>query len=100
MGRDAYLFYFPELNPLRGEHMLLESALWQALRRGELRLYYQPVVTLATGRVASVEAQDAGPLAGLRRGHEALHRIQNTFARLESNWRPASMTGASSARAA
>ncbi|CAN5556162.1 hypothetical protein BH24GEM3_BH24GEM3_19820 [soil metagenome] len=23
-------------------------------------------------------------------GHEALHRIQNTFARLESNWRPAS----------
>lgn len=56
MGRDAYLFYFPELNPLRGEHMLLESALWQALRRGELRLFYQPVVTLATGRVASVEA--------------------------------------------
>ena len=56
MGRDAYLFYFPELNPVRGEHMLLESALWQALRRGELRLYYQPCVSLADGRVTNVEA--------------------------------------------
>jgi diguanylate cyclase (GGDEF)-like protein len=56
MGRDAYLFYFPELNPVRGEHMLLESALWQALRRGELRLYYQPCVSLSTGRVSNVEA--------------------------------------------
>ena len=56
MGRDAYLFYFPELNPVRGEHMLLESALWQALRRGELRLHYQPVISLGSGRVSSVEA--------------------------------------------
>ena len=56
MGRDAYLFYFPELNPVRGEHMLLESALWQALRRDELRLHYQPCVDLATGRVTNVEA--------------------------------------------
>ena len=56
MGRDAYLFYFPELNPVRGEHMLLESALWQALRRGELRLYYQPCISLSSGRVSSVEA--------------------------------------------
>ena len=56
MGRDAYLFYFPELNPVRGEHMLLESALWQALRRGELRLFYQPVMSLTSGRVSSVEA--------------------------------------------
>ena len=36
--------------------MLLESALWQALRRGELKLHYQPSVSLATGRVSSVEA--------------------------------------------
>ncbi len=56
MGRDAYLFYFPELNPVRGDHMLLESALWQALRRGELRLHYQPCVSLADGRVSNVEA--------------------------------------------
>jgi diguanylate cyclase (GGDEF)-like protein len=56
MGRDAYLFYFPELNPVRGEHMLLESALRQALRRDELRLHYQPCVDLATGRVTNVEA--------------------------------------------
>jgi diguanylate cyclase (GGDEF)-like protein len=56
MGRDAYLFYFPELNPVRGEHMLLESALWQALRRGEMRLHYQPCMSLGTGRVSSVEA--------------------------------------------
>ena len=56
MGRDAYLFYFPELNPVRGEHMLLESALWQALRRDELRLFYQPCVSLVSGKVSNVEA--------------------------------------------
>jgi diguanylate cyclase (GGDEF)-like protein len=56
MGRDAYLFHFPELNPVRSEHMLLESALWQALRRDELRLYYQPCISIITGRVTSVEA--------------------------------------------
>lgn len=56
MGRDAYLFHFPELNPVRGEHMLLESALWQALRRDELRLHYQPCIELSTGMVTNVEA--------------------------------------------
>jgi diguanylate cyclase (GGDEF)-like protein len=56
MGRDAYLFYFPELNPVRGEHMLLESALRQALKRDEFRLFYQPCISLATGRVTNVEA--------------------------------------------
>jgi len=56
MGRDAYLFYFPELNPVRGEHMLLESALWQALRRDELRLFFQPCVSLVSGKVSNVEA--------------------------------------------
>jgi diguanylate cyclase (GGDEF)-like protein len=56
MGRDAYIFYFPELNPAGGENVLLDSALSQALKRSELRLYYQPCVSLSTGRVTSVEA--------------------------------------------
>ena len=56
MGRDAYIFHFPELNPARGENILLESALLQALERNELRLYYQPCVSLSDGRVTSVEA--------------------------------------------
>ena len=38
--------------------------------------------------VASIPASNIE--IGGEGGHEALHRIQNTFARLESNWRPAS----------
>jgi diguanylate cyclase (GGDEF)-like protein len=56
MGRDAYIFYFPELNPAAGRNVLLGSALSQALERDELRLYYQPCVSLRTGCVTSVEA--------------------------------------------
>jgi predicted AAA+ superfamily ATPase len=38
--------------------------------------------------VASIPASNIE--IGGEGGHEALHRIQNTFARVESNWRPAS----------
>jgi diguanylate cyclase (GGDEF)-like protein/PAS domain S-box-containing protein len=34
----------------------VETALRQALRRGELRVHYQPIIDVATGRVARVEA--------------------------------------------
>ena len=56
MGRDAYIFYFPELDPAGGRNVVLGSALSQALERDELRLYYQPCVSLLTGRVTGVEA--------------------------------------------
>jgi len=35
---------------------MLEAALRKALRNGELELYYQPQVDLATGRMVSAEA--------------------------------------------
>ena len=56
MGRDAHLFYFPELDPARGENILLDSALLQALSNNQLKLHYQPCVSLSTRRVTSVEA--------------------------------------------
>ncbi len=56
MGRDGHLFYFPELDPARGENILLKSALLQALTHGELKLHYQPIVSLSTRHVTSVEA--------------------------------------------
>jgi EAL domain-containing protein (putative c-di-GMP-specific phosphodiesterase class I) len=34
----------------------LENDLWRAVERGELRLHYQPIVELATGRIAGFEA--------------------------------------------
>jgi diguanylate cyclase (GGDEF)-like protein len=34
----------------------LESALWQALERQDFRVYYQPIVSLETGRIIGAEA--------------------------------------------
>jgi EAL domain-containing protein (putative c-di-GMP-specific phosphodiesterase class I) len=38
------------------ERLQLEGDLWQALARGELRVYYQPIVQLADGRITGIEA--------------------------------------------
>ncbi|MGZ8267422.1 MAG: putative bifunctional diguanylate cyclase/phosphodiesterase [Burkholderiales bacterium] len=56
MSRNAYLYFFPDLHPVPADQTLLESALCVALQRDELRLYYQPCIALATGRVTLVEA--------------------------------------------
>ncbi len=55
-GRGTYCFFSQELNAkalARGE---LETGLSNALQRDELVLYYQPIVSIATGEVTSFEA--------------------------------------------
>ncbi|MBO3276186.1 putative bifunctional diguanylate cyclase/phosphodiesterase [Pseudomonas schmalbachii] len=55
-GRNAYAFYTPELTARAHSHVQVEAALRQALERDELRVFFQPVHEIASGRVVGAEA--------------------------------------------
>jgi diguanylate cyclase (GGDEF)-like protein len=53
---ERALRHRPEMNAALAERLAMEHRLRGALERNEFVLFYQPKVTIATGRVASVEA--------------------------------------------
>jgi diguanylate cyclase (GGDEF)-like protein len=55
-GRNAYLIYSPEMNHVNIERMGIETQLRMAQESGELILFYQPQIHLATGKLSGVEA--------------------------------------------
>jgi diguanylate cyclase (GGDEF)-like protein/PAS domain S-box-containing protein len=55
-GRNNYQFYRSSLNSSANERQVIESGLRHALDRGELELYYQPIVSVASGAIAGAEA--------------------------------------------
>jgi diguanylate cyclase (GGDEF)-like protein len=55
-GRGTYRFYTPELNQAISERLELENSLRHALEREEFRVYYQPRVEVASGRIIGAEA--------------------------------------------
>ncbi len=55
-GRNSFHFYTGEMNAHALRWMSLEIHLRHAVERQELRLYYQPQVSLADGRVSGMEA--------------------------------------------
>ena len=55
-GRNNFQFYARELTARSGERMQLETALRHARANGELALYYQPQIELASGRMTGAEA--------------------------------------------
>jgi len=55
-GRNNFQFFDARMNEAAVERLNIEHALHQALERDEFLLHYQPVIDLATGRVACVEA--------------------------------------------
>ena len=52
----ALLFYSEEMNQRAKEHLRIESELRLALANDELLLYYQPKVSLRSGRIVGAEA--------------------------------------------
>jgi diguanylate cyclase (GGDEF)-like protein/PAS domain S-box-containing protein len=56
MGKNTFQVYTHELNLRMMERMKLENYLRKAAAGDEFKLYYQPQIELATGRVSSVEA--------------------------------------------
>ena len=55
-GRSTYHFYTPELNQAISERLELENNLRHALERDELRVFYQPRIEVASGRIVGAEA--------------------------------------------
>jgi EAL domain-containing protein (putative c-di-GMP-specific phosphodiesterase class I) len=64
------------------EQLALESALRHAVSGGQLRLHYQPIVEMATGRVTAVEAmlRWQHPTLGLLRPQHFLELAETTGA--------------------
>jgi diguanylate cyclase (GGDEF)-like protein len=56
LGRNNYQYYSPSMNIHTLERLEFESDLRHALERGELVLYYQPKVNIASGRITGTEA--------------------------------------------
>jgi diguanylate cyclase (GGDEF)-like protein/PAS domain S-box-containing protein len=54
--KGGYAIFDAQLNAAAMERLELETELRQALNRQELRVYYQPVVSLDDGRICDVEA--------------------------------------------
>jgi len=55
-GKNTFRFFREELNSGVQERIAFDQGLRHALARQELRLHYQPKLSLATGRVVGVEA--------------------------------------------
>ena len=55
-GRNTYVLYGPELGEAALARVDLRRALRYAVRNGELRVHYQPQVSLADGRIVAAEA--------------------------------------------
>ncbi|WP_298211332.1 bifunctional diguanylate cyclase/phosphodiesterase [Acidovorax sp.] len=55
-GRNTFRFFTPEMQAQSVRALQLENALRRALERDQLRLHYQPQMSLTTGTVRSVEA--------------------------------------------
>jgi diguanylate cyclase (GGDEF)-like protein/PAS domain S-box-containing protein len=55
-GGDCVIAYATEMSAGAQNRLSMENALFQAVERHELLLYYQPLVSCKTGRIAGVEA--------------------------------------------
>ncbi len=56
LGKNGYQFYSPMMDAKHTQRLGLESAMRHALARQEFRVYYQPLVDLASGRIIGAEA--------------------------------------------
>jgi EAL domain-containing protein (putative c-di-GMP-specific phosphodiesterase class I) len=55
-GKNSYRFYSPDLSDSAVERFQMETELRRAIQRKQFEVYYQPQVSLATGRIVGTEA--------------------------------------------
>jgi diguanylate cyclase (GGDEF)-like protein len=55
-GKHTWRFYSVEMNRQAQHRLALEAGLRRALERGEIHMYYQPIVDMASGRQTGFEA--------------------------------------------
>ncbi|MEZ5673099.1 MAG: diguanylate cyclase [Thiotrichaceae bacterium] len=55
-GKNNYQFFTAEMNTAALERLILENQLRKVLVRNELKVYYQPLVELCSGKIVGVEA--------------------------------------------
>lgn len=55
-GRNNFQFYTVEMNEALMERLSLERAMKKAIAENQFRLYYQPRIDLASGRIVGLEA--------------------------------------------
>jgi diguanylate cyclase (GGDEF)-like protein len=55
-GRGGYCLFDQQMHASAMQRLLMESELRRAIERGELRLLYQPVMSLQTGQLVAAEA--------------------------------------------
>jgi diguanylate cyclase (GGDEF)-like protein/PAS domain S-box-containing protein len=56
LGKNTYQFYAADMSARAFERLSLETSLRHALEREEFRLYYQPQLDIATGKIIGMEA--------------------------------------------
>lgn len=56
LGRNNIQFYSEELNEINMARIQIEHDLRLAIKRGEIRVYYQPILETASGRISGAEA--------------------------------------------
>jgi diguanylate cyclase (GGDEF)-like protein/PAS domain S-box-containing protein len=55
-GRNTFRFYSPQMDADAARRLSLENALRDALNKNEMRVFYQPQVSLDTGHIIGMEA--------------------------------------------
>ena len=55
-GKNRFCFYTPEMRAATSGRAAYESELRDAIKRGEFRLHYQPLVVVSTGEIVGFEA--------------------------------------------
>ena len=55
-GRNTFRFYSPQMDADAARRLSIENALRDALRKNELKVFYQPQVSLDTGNLIGMEA--------------------------------------------
>ena len=55
-GRNTYRFFTSDMNEQIRARNDMESQLWLALENDEFRLFYQPIIEIATGKIVAAEA--------------------------------------------